>query len=303
MKHVIIEGPDGAGKTTLAKRLCKENRWRYHHEGPPPTFTDGRPHLLLHHYAGLLLNAKDFTVFDRFHLGELVYGPILRGQIGMPLEHFDLMRRLIDGLGTTVIFCDPGLTSCEENLHEKELLTKEQRAVAYGLWRQDYILKQVHCSYDWSPRRVNPYAVPPKLEYRESCPPGVIGSPYAKYLFVGEQANGTIDLPFFGSGPSSRYINGAIRDAGYYEDEIALTNAYDIKGNPRDIVKIVQQMPWVESIIALGMLAYKVAQPAWEWAAVDRVAHPSYWNRFHHHDRKEYVQHLQFIREKHAATR
>ena len=70
--HVIIEGPDCVGKSTLAHRLCDEYGFAYHHEGVPAG--EGS---LLEHYAKLLLKDQS-TCFDRHFVGEPVYSAVMR---------------------------------------------------------------------------------------------------------------------------------------------------------------------------------------------------------------------------------
>src|ERR1700675_809922 len=76
----VIEGADKTGKTTLAKAIAKQLGYKYIHfsapKGPPAD-----------EYIDFLLALKRPTVCDRFHLGELVYGPLLRGKAGLtPLQ-------------------------------------------------------------------------------------------------------------------------------------------------------------------------------------------------------------------------
>lgn len=84
---VIIEGADGAGKTTFANNLWVNDLIhgvdsRLIHNGPPPK--DGS---LYYHYRAQILDALWFrdelgvsTYIDRTFLSELIYGPLYRGK-------------------------------------------------------------------------------------------------------------------------------------------------------------------------------------------------------------------------------
>lgn len=79
---VALEGPDGAGKTTLAQKLAKRIELEsgvtaeINHLGPPESFdtvVDENLERRLTYRPG-----KDQVVFDRLHWGCPVYGPIYR---------------------------------------------------------------------------------------------------------------------------------------------------------------------------------------------------------------------------------
>ena len=130
MSHVIIEGPDGAGKTSLARFICHRHTMAYHHEGPPP---DGSA---LHHYAGLLMNTTKPTVFDRLHLGELVYGPLLRGDSKLAPADVDLLNEVILNRCITVVACLPPWETCFANNRDKDEFIKDEVTLhaAYDAW-------------------------------------------------------------------------------------------------------------------------------------------------------------------------
>lgn len=133
---IVLEGPDGAGKSTLAHQLVELHEvangpgtaviW---HEGPPPEGGD----LVTHYELPLLLNrdqitsSTDLVILDRWETGELIYGPLLRGRSrlspGQAL-HVDLLLR---SLGAIRVLVNPGLFWLDKRHDEKpdELIKKE----------------------------------------------------------------------------------------------------------------------------------------------------------------------------------
>jgi len=77
---VVLEGPDFAGKSTLAAQLVKL------YDGPATVVSNGPPPAegsVLAFYEAQIADAgarPGLTVFDRLHVGELIYGPIYRGE-------------------------------------------------------------------------------------------------------------------------------------------------------------------------------------------------------------------------------
>lgn len=95
--NIIIEGPDGAGKTTLAKQLAKQLNLQIVHFVAP---TDNTSQFEM--YRDFLIDARNI-ILDRAWYSDMVYGPIFRGKAEI---QFDAMRELERGAeDTIVIYC------------------------------------------------------------------------------------------------------------------------------------------------------------------------------------------------------
>lgn len=286
--HVIIEGADCVGKSTLAQQLCGKLRLEYHHEGVPPG--NGS---LLEYYATSLLRDKP-TCFDRHFVGELCYGPVMRGESRLSSEEVKLMLRLILATGTVIVICDPPLEVALgrfQSSNRAEYIDSEEKYCQ--IWRRFHEFYSLNCYHD-----EGDYPDPGKLiEVSRSltaCPRDVVGSPTAKFLFVGERCNAEPDefhLPFFSTSGSSGYLNERIAEAGFTEGDIAFTNALDIHGKE---VNVRDKRQPNQTLIALGGVAHKILEA--QGIKHVRLNHPQFEKRFLSNKSEEYVQKLREIR-------
>ena len=81
---IVLEGPDGAGKTTLAEALMagfyrkwQSGTFKVEHRGPLRLNVDPVDEYTLPDYDPT--DKTNLVVCDRWHLSEAVYGPIYRG--------------------------------------------------------------------------------------------------------------------------------------------------------------------------------------------------------------------------------
>lgn len=104
--NVIIEGPDACGKSTLAKKLVDKYNMHYVHFPSADLET---------HMNSLL---ADNTVFDRFHIGELVYPEIYdREPKFNGLEDANkIMKRIVDNNDILIIFRTSDLSILNDRL-------------------------------------------------------------------------------------------------------------------------------------------------------------------------------------------
>lgn len=294
--RIILEGPDGAGKTTLARVL--QDRFRtlkYHKEGPPPAEKSA-----LHHYGEVFLNAPADTVFDRLALGELIYGPIWRGgdRLG-GWEGYRLMERLFAAQGGVTVVCLPSFSACLRAHANRGQAPPPNFERTYRRWSQLAGLLEESPRvfiYSWERGAAELSRLITWLRRpRRVLPRGYVGSPTAWLLLVGEQPNGPLDLPFFSVERSSHFLTTCLWEAGYDERELAFTNAFSPDGRVRPLTEA--RFPLVA---ALGRKASEALRR--QSIPHEYLHHPQYWRRFQAGAREVYVQRLRDLREKFNAV-
>lgn len=295
---VVLEGPDGGGKTTLAQSLVKNHGYRYVHVTAPKPGED-----VLNTYATLLYAAhkdgKDI-VFDRLHLGEFVYGDIFRGSNSLGREGLHLILRLVNAYDVRVFVCLPPFGEALKNWKAK----KEDFAKTPAKYAEVYeYFERMIGTYNWGypssydyTRHPDPYAKSTPL----TLPPEVVGAHEASFLFVGDQANHpNLDVPFMSLSGSSHYLYECLHAAGFREREMRFMNARKISGELNSVLAASRGSGNRLSVVALGGRAAKVCSGA-VFSDVSHVPHPAYWKRFHSGETEIYINFLKEIRAKAA---
>lgn len=120
-RHIIVEGPDGAGKSTLIKALSEMLSLPVHPKfakssGPDLETLDRRTHADLESLAGY---AKSPGVYDRYPLiSELIYGPLVRHSLTgwfNDKEWVDIGHKVLQHR-TVVVWCLPRLGVLRRNV-------------------------------------------------------------------------------------------------------------------------------------------------------------------------------------------
>lgn len=100
---IIIEGPDGAGKTTLAQTLSRMTKYPIIHRSKPES-DEERDSMM----NGYLVNSQttDNAIYDRYAYSELVYGTVMRDKSYVSFEQLLQIEDNLAKAGGMVIFCD-----------------------------------------------------------------------------------------------------------------------------------------------------------------------------------------------------
>lgn len=285
----LIEGPDCAGKTTLARKICELTGATYLHQGPYQRDVLTETLDLL---APALRDGRD-VVCDRLHVGELVYGPIMRHKCMMTSVERRMINRVLLAHETLVVFALPPKEVVINNwraLRERRDEYVQGEGLLEAIWsayktRLYEITDLPHVHWDYTTDRsveamLHAVPRPPKNEG-----PGVGVFREGVTLLVGERfARGTLGdggwrFPFVGS-MCSAWVTGLLEEWRVFESSLYWVNAVDGLERETDPSFVERLKP--ARVIALGNWAQDwVIRHNIEHTA---VSHPQYWKRFHHND-------------------
>lgn len=109
-RHVILEGPDRVGKTTLAEKL-KDIGYTVIHAPYNPDHKD-----IFEYYHSLIERTPAPVVFDRTFISELTYGIALRGFSRLSQSQFVSLLRLLANKGYILLYLTEDIKTIRERL-------------------------------------------------------------------------------------------------------------------------------------------------------------------------------------------
>jgi thymidylate kinase len=290
--HIVLEGPDGAGKTTLAKSLVETRGYAYHHEGLPPAEN------MLIYYARqfqVVIDAHERPViFDRLHLGELVYGEIIRGhnRVG-GIRGLRLLELLLQARGAVTILCLPPEKVCIENWFARKGQEYVQNRDIFSAIYANYKALQHHCdlTYDYTSVASSENFVNKIVWNKPRIGWDFIGDPWARVVFFGDRANQVTDLPFFSVDGSSGFLHDCIAEAGYDIRNCLFANCNTPAGEPHELKAMLDELAdRPRNIVALGTNAFNaVVSHVKPSSTLFKINHPQFIKRFYQPRVDEYV--------------
>lgn len=108
---IIIEGPDGAGKTTLANYLSKKMGYPIKHRSTPKSQEE--KDAMMQSYIDDIASG-DSMIWDRCFYSEMVYGPVKRDQSYINVEQMVALEVDLQRVGALVIYCTDDVLSLWE---------------------------------------------------------------------------------------------------------------------------------------------------------------------------------------------
>jgi hypothetical protein len=296
---IIIEGPDGAGKSTLAGRLLVELALRLEqnddvtecvrvvHRGPPIAHP-------LTEYEGPMLRYRPLTghdvVADRWHLGELVYPDL----VGRDTRYDPAVHRHIDmflqSRGALLVGMHPPEDELVRRLEAREPRSTFDQITIDNAGR---VLDRYQLSYDLSgvevlqvhdePQVNTIIAAAERLAHgaRRLVPfTTYVGPPTPDVLLFGEtrgvdgrHAHGSTPAFMSYPGTSGHYLLSLLDPNGAWR--LGLANACDVD-DPLALWKTLGE----PRVVALGRKAS--VKLAWAGVPCGTVPHPQFVRRFHH---------------------
>lgn len=168
---IIFEGPDGAGKSTMIEAVKQKHLdeghapetvqiWR---AGPFPQDSDAWREYVLPLTS--LYPSRDWLVLiDRWHLGELIYGPLLRGQSRLSLDQRTWIEGYLRTFGAVMVHLTATLEELTRRLGERgdDLIKTEHLPKileGYAKYTGDGHQPRIFCrTYNTTGQRTSPTA-------------------------------------------------------------------------------------------------------------------------------------------------
>lgn len=288
----ILEGPDGAGKTTLARKIERRLAATVHHHGAYA----GVESTVLRYWHSIRTARHVPVVMDRSWLSEPIYNDLRPvepryDRVGPAFKR--MLARAAWGARALYVLCLPSVETCLRAWRGRP--TEE-------MLRREEMVRLVHARYvALTPKNVDGCLVrydyteegEPDLDRLEALRPPPDRGPGAGHfapgnvLLVGEQhsdpASEVAGVPFFSLNRAgcAAWLAERLDEAGAQEKDLYWINAIDPRG--RHVAPAFVERLEPRAIVALGRVAET-------WCRVHGVGpyvavpHPQVWKRFHHHE-------------------
>lgn len=134
MPIIILEGIDGSGKSTLATHIANQS--------PLPAYIEHRGPIktnVIEEYITPLFNVRsdELLIADRWHLSEMIYGPLYRGKTQVDWDTLTEIETVLDKLGALRVMVQPSLDTVTSRLESRgeDFLKADDVPLVYAAYR------------------------------------------------------------------------------------------------------------------------------------------------------------------------
>lgn len=135
MPIIILEGIDGSGKTTLAQHILElsQLKTRILHRGPLEGTIEDELIYPLHR-----VEPDELLITDRWHLGEMIYGPIYRGKSEIEGFYNRVIDQILFEMDAVKVVLSPPLEIVQARLAARgeDYLKPEHVAEVHALYEK-----------------------------------------------------------------------------------------------------------------------------------------------------------------------
>lgn len=290
MKVIILEGENKTGKTTLAKEF-QSHGFDYIKCSQPK----GDPYI---EYMNILKKIKKDTVIDRFAYGELVYGPLYRGESKLSNEQLRNIEMKVMALGGVLIYCTDNPKNIEKRFKQEneEFADVKKIKKTISLYNKifDKVLlkKYKHIMMSEYDILTNSkiWSILHNIKQSWSKINNVIGNTYnPKLILVGDKRNIKANFEYnkigqpFDFGKSSQFLFEAIERAGIPLKDIMILNS---DNKDLHLLRLYTEA----TIVSLGAKANEKLNKL--RIKNVKINHPSHESRFNHNNLNQYAKKL-----------
>jgi hypothetical protein len=283
---IALEGPDLSGKSTAAQQLMAvKSNAELLKKGPPVNGLTILEQYLkpLSDRADVLADNKITLVLDRWHIGELVYGPILRGKSLLSTRQADYIDMVLQSFGCHFYHVTAPLNILEDryDIRGDGLIKREQLLTIWFEYQMQLTDRRSH----WA--MCTPSLLTEFLPRQDVVAPSpragqYIGPAKPKVLLLGDQRNDQrFIFPFVPELTSSgHWLMAAMCAAGVNHMDVGIMNACDVDPD----VLLAQWMDLDNPpVVCLGNNAWRqwsIAHGADVNTISIKVNHPQWMRRF-----------------------
>lgn len=290
---VILEGVDGAGKTTMAETLRGlAPETKILHKGPLTRDVISEYTLDIQHYRP---GRGEDVVCDRWHLGEQVYGPILRGESAFTRSSFVHVEKALQARGALLVHLDQELGVLRSRLRARGddlvnegMLGDLQRGYRTAL--RESRVPRLTFDGRWDVEQLTEIVLRSARHLEEACVKlnpftTYVGDPHPRYLLLGETRNENFKSDVV---PEAAFTPASATSGKYLLDHLTSTELYGCglaNACEEDVGELWETLGKPPTV-ALGVHATGACRESGiEFGA---VPHPQFVRRFHHSSGQEY---------------